>query len=294
MNNYKTNEMNIEDYEDKATKRSKLAKGLGIAAGAVGIGAASSFTTYAATSDGASDVDGSLTADDMMHGAEVGNEIQPVEETTQNVYVQTAAPAPQAAAPVAEQEPEIVWEETTNYYNGDDKVMSIEEGTIDGHKFMLADIDGDERGDLLAIDLNDNGEFEADEVQGLSLADNVPMGHKTAHVTEEHYAWNPQEPDYHDQYAYNDATDHQIHNNFEDEKTGEEYHSDYAENNPDYNPHANVDYTAETADFDETGEYQASIDGMEENVADQPDLADASDADFDSFDSHIDSDEFLG
>lgn len=337
--NLSTNDMQIEDYEDQAVKRSRMAKGLGIAgAAAVGGAAIAGGTVYAASNDGDSPVDEALTADDMVPGAEIGEDIAPVEEAPAEpevhyVYVEKPEPEPEPEPePVAETAPRVTWDESTDYFVGDDKVVSIEEGTIDGHNFMLVDADADGRADVLAYDVNNNGEYEADEVVKLTEQDNVRMGHETAHSTEhhyeapanqnyfdepapeQHYAYNEPAPGEHHAYnepeygrgdSYYGQDEPAIHNNFEDEKTGEDYSGDFAENNPDYNPHADMDYSdqylAEDYGYDHQDSYgtdgydgyRADIDMEDENtVADQPDLADADSED--GYDSMMGGEDFLG
>lgn len=301
-NNLTTNDMNIEDYEDKALKKSKLAKGIGIAAvGAIGGAAIAAGTAYAAGFGDDDVLDLPLSADEMAQGAEFGDEIQPVDESTvqpatQYVYVE-------APEPVQEQEtehidePEVVWEDTTNYYIGDQKVMSVEEGTVDGQNFMLVDADGDGHADILAIDANNNHEYDEDEIIGLTPGDNVHMGHETAHTTDNHYdPWMPGDSSHEEQYAYHDESEYQIHNNFEDEKTGESYSDDFAEGNPDYNPHADMgygnhdEYLADNHGYDEGDHYHAGlhdheIDGHDDYLADTHGY-DEHDGYSDGFDDH--------
>lgn len=305
--NLPTNDMNIEDYEDQAIKKTKLAKGVGIAAaGAVGGAAIAAGTTYAATLGGDDPIDVPLTADEMAMGAEIGEGIEPVAEepekpSAQYIYIEKPAPTPQHEE---ESEPEVIWEETTNYYIDGEKVASIEEGKIDGHDVMIVDSNADGHADILAYDVNNNHIYEENEIVQLTPLDNIHMGNPTAHVSDIHHDPYFFPEDVIEQpYAYNEHEPHQIHNNFEDEKTGEEYSGDFAENNPDYNPHANLDYgsneqyLAENYGYDggDQNNYHASLNEMEEdNVASQPDLAEASDSYDDSFDSMMDSEEFLG
>lgn len=296
--------MNIEDYEDQAVKKSKLAKGIGIAAGTVGVAAVAAGTTYAATANNEGPLDEPLNVDEMAMGAEVGEDITPVDEapaqpTTQYVYVEKPEPEPEPEKPS-----DVTWDETTNYYIDGEKVISIEEGTIEGHDVMLVDTDVDGQADILAYDVNNNHIFQENEIVELTPQDNIRMGNPTAHTTDNHYDAsffneNPEDKSY----AYNEEPQHNIHNNFEDEKTGEEYHGDFAENNPDYNPYADMDYgqneqyLAENYRYDggENGNYHAGINETdEENVAFQPDLADASEMNDDSFDTMMESEEFLG
>lgn len=308
--------MNIEDYEDQAVKKSKLAKGIGIAAGAaVGGAAIAAGTTYAATTHDDNDtLNEALTADEIAMGAEVGEDIEPTPEptpepTTQYVYVEKPAPEPEPEPePAPEPEPEVVWDETTNYYVGDEKVMSVEKGTVDGHDFMLVDADADGHADVLAIDVNNNHQYEADEIIRYTPADHVHMGHETAHTIDNHYMpENVWETPNNDPYAYNggEGNEETIHNNFEDEKTGEEYHGDFADNNPDYNPTADVDYgsndqyLAENYGYDgDDQNYHAGIDTDsydEPTVEPSSDLmADSGEMPEDSYDDMMDSEEFLG
>lgn len=305
--NLTTTGMNIDDYEDQAVKKSNLAKGIGIGvAGAVGGAAITAGTTYAATTGDSDVLDEPLTAEEMAKGAEVGEEIEPVAQApAQQATQQTVKETP--AQPEEEKPSDMIWEETTNVYVGGEKVMSMEEGKIDGHDVMIIDSDADGHADFLAYDANNNHVYEDDEIVKLTPLDNIHMGHATAHEREIHhdgyfFGDDTQEEDY----AYNQSSTNHIHNNFEDEKTGEEYSRDFAENNPDYNPNADVDYDnneqylAENYSYDggEHGNSQAGL-GLkdvedEDNVASQPDMADSTDMMDDSYDSMMNSEEFLG
>lgn len=300
--NLTTNDMNIEDYEDQAIKKSRLAKGIGIAVGGAAVAAG---TTYAATTSGNDVLDEPVSADEMAQGAEIGDEIEPVEETpetqtTQYIYVEKSAPEPEE-----EKASDMTWDETTNYYIGDEKVMSIQEGTLEGHDFMLIDSDADGQADVLAYDVNNNHQYEQDEILKLTPEDNISMANQTAHTSDYHYdPWFGQNSTSEDQYAYEEDGPNLIHNNFEDEKTGEDYHGDFAEDNPDYNPYADLDYgsndqyLAEDYRYDggEYGIYHAGLNEteIEDNVAPQPDMADMSGMEDESFDSMMESEEFLG
>lgn len=304
-NELTTTDMNIEDYEDQAIKKSKLAKGIGIAAaGAVGGAAIAAGTTYAATVEDTV-LDEPLNAEELINGAEIGEEIEPITEpapqpTTQYVYVEKEVPEPEP-----EKTTDVTWDETTNYYVNGERILSVEEGSIDGRDVMLIDEGADGVADYLAYDVNNNHVYEENEVIKLTPMDNIHMGNPTAHTTDNHYEaafFGEEKPE--DYYADYVPEPHHIHNNFEDEKTGEEYYGDFAENNPDYNPNADMDYgnsnhyLAENYEYDgeDSGYYQAGLDesAVEDNVAYQPDIADASEIDEDSFDSMINTEEFLG
>ena len=184
---------------------------------------------------------------------------------------------------------------------GDGKVASVEEGTVDGHKFALMDIDGDGHADLLAVDVDNNGRFDDNEVVTYTEEDHIHMGHQTAHVTEQHYN-NVDDivPNYDGQnYIAQNQTQQEdvIHNNFEDEKTGESYHGDYAENNPDYNPdvdgdNGNDNYTADMET--DSYSYLAEAEPYEQEDNAESYTAEADIDSHDSFDSMMDSEEFLG
>lgn len=311
MNTIKTNTgETIDDYENMAVQKSNVAKR--VAAGAaVFVGGAA----YAATQPSEGEDGAPLTAEDVVNGADVTSEYQaePVAEQPAEKVVVVEKPVEKPSV----EEPEkssVTWDETTNYYVGDDKVMSVEEGTVDGHKFALMDIDGDGHADLLAVDVDNNGRFDDNEVVTYTEEDHVHMGHQTAHVTEQHYnSVDDITPTYDGQNYVAQNQIHQgdvIHNNFEDEKTGESYHGDYAENNPDYNPNVDGDngndnYLAENDSYGqndndnysagmEDDSYLAEAEPYEQDDNMENYTAEADVDSNDSFDSMMNSEEFLG
>lgn len=295
-------EQNVEDYEDLAIKKSKAAKVAAIGGAGVVAGAAIAGGTAYAASNTDNHLEEGLTLNDMLGGAEVGPDavVEPQEEpkpTTQYVYVEKPAPAPEP-----EPEPDVVWNETDVYIVDDKVVATTQQGTVEGHRFMIADVDGDNVADMIAIDANDNGMFESDEMQSLTPEDRLFTIHETpvvrSHIYEDPTSGYAQEDvNYADdrRYAYNE--DDRIHNNFEDEKTGERYSDDFADNNPDYNPRADVDYgnsdryLAEDYSYGHQ-EYHAGI----EETTDEPavEMADMETPEEDSFDSMMNAEEFLG
>lgn len=264
--------MCVDDYENMAVQNSNVAKR--VAAGSavfVGGAAMAGGAAYAANqTDNAANDEASLTEEDLVSGAGVGDtykeETQEVQNTERVVYVDKPSQRSQPEnvttddTDSASDEPQVSWDSTTNLYVGDEKVGSIEQGTINGHQFALVDGDGDNYADYLAVDMNNNGRFESDEIVTYSQGDRVYMGHETAHTTDKYF------PDgsFDDGHAGNemartddtgkidDGTDNRgddmIHNNFEDEKTGETYSNDYAQNNPDYNPNGQVDNYTDSED----------------------------------------------
>lgn len=176
------------------------------------------------------------------------------------------------------------------------------------------DVDGDSHADLLAVDVDNNGQFDDNEVVTYTEEDHVHMGHQTARVTEQHYnSWDDITPNYDGQNYVAQNQTHQedvIHNNFEDEKTGESYHGDYAENNPDYNPNVDGDngndnYLAENDSYSqndndnysagmEDDSYLAEAEPYEQDDNVENYTAEADVDPNDSFDSMMNSEEFLG
>lgn len=259
--------MSVEDYEDMAVQKSNVAK-RAAAGAAIFLGGATVAGTaaYAAGHPEMGEAEAPLTIEDVVGGAEAGSDYQPVEEAP--APAPTPNPAPQQQT--TQEESPITWDETTNYYVDGEKVGSMEEGTVDGHNFALIDIDGDEHADILAIDIDDNGRFDDNEYVTYSVSDHVHMGHETAQVTNEHYqsGYSPiSTPEGEEIAQYEEP----VHNNFEDEKTGESYEGDFAENNPDYNPNgqvdnyeANIDYLAENESYEEeTGTYDSMMESEE-------------------------------
>lgn len=277
MNNNETNSvMNVDDYENMAVQKSNNAKR--VAAGAalfVGGAAVAGGAAYAATGHETPDVidDSPLTAEDVVEGGNVGNDYQPEvhNETTERVvYVEKYEEPSNDQNSEQTNETQVTWDEKTVVYDENGNVVgSVENGTIQGHNFALFDVDGDNHADYLAIDADGNGQFDDNEIVKYDVSDHVHMGHETAHTKEIHN--NNQHilvEDGGEDIARNDDDREIIHNNFEDEKTGESYNGDYAENNRDYNPNADMDsygnpdnYLAENYRYDGYDDsYSANVD----------------------------------
>lgn len=298
-----------EDYEDMAVRKSQFAKRAAVGAGILGLGATAA---YAASSTGnpVETTEEELTEEDIVNGAEVGPDApqQPaVEEQTTTRYVYVEKPEP----PQQEEtdESDVTWDKTTNYYLNDEKIGSVEEGTVEGHKFMIADVDGDDKADVIGVDMNDNGRFESDELSALTPEQNVVMGHESAMtVNEKHYSEGMFGEGNEEEYAYVNSNDQPIHNNFEDEKTGESYNGDFAQDNPDYNPDADVDYGnnqyyAENYGYGNEGnQYQAGLNpedteeysDTEGDMTADYDMAENEVSEQDLYDTMMSGEEFLG
>ena len=274
----KTNEtnpgMNVDDYENMAVQKSNNAKRVAASAAMlVGGAAVGGGAAYAAADhEDANPVieDDNLTAEDVVDGANVGNSYQESNDSHTETTTERVVYVEKQQEPAEEEESAVTWDEKTVVYDENGNVLgSAESGTVNGKNFVLMDVDGDDHADYLAIDMDGNNRFDDNEIVRYDVSDHVHMGHETAHTKEIHYKdslygnESPEDPHY---VAQNDA-DHTIHNNFEDEKTGESYHDDYAENNPDYNPNADTNdygngnnYLAENDAYDaEEDSYSADI-----------------------------------
>jgi len=272
MNTNGTNpEMNVDDYENMAVQKSNTAKRIAagaalFAGGATVAGGAAYATTGQETQPTPDDT---LSADDVIDGANAGHSgegaenSQPQQVTERVVYVEKNV----EPEPAPEEKPAITWDDKTVVYDENGNVVaSSESGTIDGKKFTLIDVNGDDHADIFAVDADGNGQFDDNEVTMLETSDHVHMGHETAHTREiYHNSSMFDEPANDSHYVAQNEGEQNIHNNFEDEKTGESYHGDYAENNPDYNPNAETNdydnnYLAENNSYDaEDGSHSAEL-----------------------------------
>lgn len=283
MNNNETNSvMNVDDYEYMAVQKSNNAKR--VAAGAalfVGGAAVAGGAAYAATGHETPDVidDSPLTAEDVVEGGNVGNDYQPEvhNETTERVvYVEKYEEPSNDQNSEQTNETQVTWDEKTVVYDENGNVVgSVENGTIQGHNFALFDVDGDNHADYLAIDADGNGQFDDNEIVKYDVSDHVHMGHETAYTKEIHnnnqyiLAEDGSE-DGSEDIARNDDDREIIHNNFEDEKTGESYNGDYAENNRDYNPNADMDSYGNSDNYlAENDRYDGYDDSSSANVDEQ-------------------------
>lgn len=268
MNTNGTNPgMNVDDYENMAVQKSNTAKrvaaGAALLVGGAGVAGGAAYATTGHDVD--SNPDEALTTDDIIDGANAGQDAQgtensqPQQVTERVVYVEKQVePKP---GPESEEKSAVTWDDKTIVYDENGNVVaSSESGTVNGKNFTLIDVDGDDHADILAIDVDGNGQFDDNEITRLDTTDHIHMGHETAH-TKEIYKDSSMfdEPADDPHYVAQNDEEQTIHNNFEDEKTGESYHGDYAENNPDYNPNADVNdygnndnYLAENDSYDAT------------------------------------------
>lgn len=245
----------LEELENAAVNKSNNAKRIAAAAGLLATGGAAGYAATNIPTGVEDEPIETLTEEDLEGVAETGaNQVQEPEVTPQPVQ-----PQPQPATPVqpvtpAQDEVDVSFDKTTHYYDENNNlVMTTEEGTVNGQQFKLVDVDGDKRADILAYDADGNGVINEDEIVELTGKDQIAMGHATAEHDDQFIAIHEPEPEpYIEPYDIDeekDYADNDIHNDFEDEKTGETYSHDYAENNEDYDNGEVEHYSAETSDY---------------------------------------------
>ena len=157
--------------------------------------------------------------------------------------------------------PEIEYKETTYYYDDEGNlVKGMDMGTYDGKLFAIVDHDGDRHGDAMWYDKNGDGDVSDDEFYDIS-GSNLTIG---THGGRQLYvnANTGEKIDYVPTPDYNPHGDSlaDIHNDFDDEKSGEEYRDDLAQNNQDYRNHEDVH---------QYDEYHAGVETDEPLVAEE-------------------------
>ncbi len=274
----------LEELENAAVNKSNNAKRIAAAAGLLATGGAAGYAATNIPTGGAEEPIETLTEEDLESVADTGaNQVQEPEVKPQPVQPQPATPV--QPTPPAQDEVDVSFDKTTHYYDENNNlVMTTEEGTVNGQQFKLVDVDGDMRADILAYDADGNGVINEDEIVELSGKDQIAMGHATAQHDDQFIAIHEPEPEpYIEPYDINeekDYADNTIHNDFEDEKTGETYSHDYAENNEDYNNGEVDHYSAESSD---DSDYAYEDEGKEESDYEYNDLAENDTTD-DTFD----------
>ena len=245
MANY--NDYQLEDAENAAVNKSKnLKRGLAVGAAVVGAGAATAFGATKVAEGMHSNDEPELTAEDLEAAAQAGADgstADAVKEANQQPTVKQTTVEVHPEDKVVD--PELSVEETALIYdeNGD-YIGSVDSGTYDGKDFMVLDTDGNGKGDIMAYDENGNGIYEDHEIVYIDN-ETYDMGQGSRlsayQQTEDGDVVKIYDQPNTGRFAQveprHEGID-DIHNDFEDEKTGEEYSHDLAENNPDYNNHA--------------------------------------------------------
>lgn len=248
----------LDEMENDAVNKSKnLKRGLAVGAGVLGAGGAAAFGAERIMNAG-SDDPAELTSDNILAGANTAveeaaenahDEVHNNHEHVDNVHVHHVVINEPIVEPYTEPEMNVEVTETAVLLdeNGN-PISAYDAGKINGKDFVVIDQDMNGKGDILAIDENNNGVFEENEITRLDnstyqigqghdfkvFAQNengemvlIHEGPNEAFVAENH----------------NEGIS-DIHNDFTEGKAGETYHGDLAENNPDYNNHGGEQYSA--------------------------------------------------
>ncbi len=312
------NNYELEEMENAAIKKSgNWKKGVAVGAGVLAAGGA---VAYGATrindihgTEPEDEADDQLNTDDLEAGAETSG----VEQTDlnisnssthterQEIHVYHHNDDSQEEEKPVDGDPEftesgIVYDEEGNV------VGTYDAGKYSDRDFMLVDDNGDGVADRLAWDANKDGKYQANEIKDISehqvLTGN--SDHRVAYMTDDEgnivkvydsqenpiayvngeHETDPIHPE------HNNGRIDDIRNDFRDERTGEEYDKDLAENNPDYRNHEPVDYGAQEehedtdhhAGYDHNGieteeEYTENYNGMPSPEAGYDDRAEYDD-----------------
>lgn len=263
------NDYHLDEMENAAVNKSKnLKRGLAIGAGVLGVGgtAVAGTTHYMHNHESAdSPVNTPLSEEDILAVANAGG----IEDTTDNqssaqtsasgnthhvdeVHVTQHIVVDDPNQNVQPTQDVIVINENGMITDEEGNIISLHEsGTYNGMDYVVFDRDLNGKGDLLAIDENRNGVIEDHEIHQL---DN--KSYELNHPREMAWYVQTEEGDIvntgttvnvNDLQANNnfDPEPEIIHNDFDDERTGEIYRGDLAENNPDYYNRGGEQYSAE-------------------------------------------------
>lgn len=250
----------LEELENAAVNKSNNAKR---AAAAAGLFAAGGGTTYAATKILEPEPVTPPDEEAVKKAAELGfNQVSKPEVKHQPTPAPKPKPEPVPTPP--DDKPQI--EKTTIYVDEDgERIATLQEGKLNGHKVALADTDGDMRADLYAYDEDGNGIYNEDEITELKGRHQIPMKPTDTGEMKVEVVRSYDIPGYYPE----DEGNNSIHNNFEDEKTGESYKHDYAERSGNYNNHANAEqYSEDTPIYAEPDDEYDSLASNDEAADD--------------------------
>lgn len=274
MKNYE--DYSLEDQEAKAMARSRNAKIAAIsAAGVLGVGG----SAFAATQLAGGEDEQPLTADDILSGADASVEdIQPApaEPTAkvdvENVEVHNVHHVHHHDSVfinethIHEPELNIDMQETSAIYDSEGNLMGVvDSGTINGTDVAFYDRDLNGKADEVWIDENNNHIMEEHEIHKMDNETwDMGMGKEVhSYMFDENGNFTQVDDLLHNDQAnlgeinQNTPGMDEIHNDFIDEKTGEYYRDDFAQNNPDYNNHGGDQYSA---GVDHSGQGEAMYD----------------------------------
>lgn len=291
----------LEELENAAVNKSNNAKraaAIGAAVAGSGAMGVAGKAIYDNVTDNHENPADALTPEDLDSAAQVGaDQVQAPQETqpepAPRVSQQPAEPAPHPAPEPPEDEIDITFDKTTHIYDEDNQLLATtEDGTLEGKNFTLIDLDEDMQADILAYDADGSGDYTDNEIVRLTGDDQIQMGNATTRHEDIFVQLNEPESepfvDPIDPYNLEDekdlAEEDRIHNDFEDEKTGESYSHDYAENNENYNNNGDVEHYAGMGDMDYEEKIEEPYDEEYDDTLASNDLDDSSDFDDDHFD----------
>lgn len=246
MANY--DDYQLDEMEDAAVNKSKnLKRGLLAGAGVLGVGGTAAFAAHQMNSGSEDDV--TLTSEDLLEGANAASDN--VDEAIGGDAAEQAQPAQQTIVKevnhtyVVENQGEAHGEEGTELevnvressvlFDEDGNIVStIDAGTVNGKDFVVMDTDLNGKGDVLAYDANGNGYFEDNEIVTLDNQEWEMGKGESFHAYARTESGDIVEVFTDGDGTHDDGDIADIHNDFDDERTGEYYSRDLADNNPDY------------------------------------------------------------
>lgn len=243
----------LEAAEDAAVKKSNTAKRVAVGAGLLAAGAATAYgaeqVVNAANGHAANASEPVIDTDGLTSGAAAGAVEGGVAEQPQaaaepqvvheNTYVTNYVVQPKEET--VEEEPEVEIEKTTYYYDEEgNRIGAIETGSYDDKTLLIVDENGDNVADEMWYDANGNGRVDNGEIHDISHLNHV-MGYGDIDVKV--VGADDDQP-----LNHGDEDLVGIHNDWDDEKTGEVYRNDLAQNNGDYKNNGDTSQYAAEAD----------------------------------------------
>lgn len=262
------NDYQLEDAEDAAVNKSKnLKRGLAAGAAILGVGGVSAYGATVLNDANAEGTDAEpITEEEFQATVETIAEAATEEDTPEAPQGGTHEVHPIPVQP--ETEPELVVDESSIVYDEDGNiVVTYDHGSYDGNEVLILDTDGNGKGDLVAYDENGNGVFEDHEIREMDN-ETYELGNgkevaiyqqdSDGDFFEVHRAENNQFRSLvgEEGLAHNvEPNDVWPENDFDlNDKTGEVYGDDLAQNNPDYDNQGGEQY-ADAGEYYEEPDY---------------------------------------
>ena len=277
-----TNDYSIEEMENAAVKKSNIVKKVGISAALIAGGAAAAAAATMAMDDNTTmpeDANIDLSTEDVAEVAQSGVTSDHTPENNHSYSEVTEEPVTSDSEPEPYPEPEpepetsVTIDSVTNIYDGDDKVGSVQTGTINGMTYQMVDTDGDGLADDLYVDQDGNGRYDdnehlsLDDSDGIRMASNADTTNNVVYVHDNEVSPAPDDIS-HDNDIANDFIEENSNEYSDDEK-----YSDFAYNNSDYDNHADVsNYMEASVEYNEDHD-MALDDNHDMNIGEDHDMA---------------------